>query len=327
MKRRDLLKLAGAGLAFGAMPLVVTGAHAQGFPSGPITLIVAWPPGGGSDVSMRLLADALSKKIGVPVVVLNKPGAGGAIGHREVVNAKPDGQTIGMFASGGVSLPYLNAQANTLDEMEPIAFFGEDAYAIQASNASGIGSLKELVERARANPGKLRNGNDQPGGSSYVAISLFEKTLGFKVTKVSYGGYAPTVTALMGGEIDTAAVPVPDAIEQHRSGKLKLLGVASAERHFLAPEIPTFREQGFDMVAGSWRCIIGPKGIPADRLRFLESNILAVLKDPEFQERARKAGFALQPGDGKATLARWKKDDAELYPILLEAGLVKARQK
>ncbi|RAI43173.1 Bug family tripartite tricarboxylate transporter substrate binding protein [Rhodoplanes roseus] len=327
MKRREFLELAGASLAAVAMPAVITSARAQGFPSGPITLIVAWPPGGGSDVSMRLLADGLSKKIGVPVVVLNKPGAGGAIGHREVVTAKPDGQTIGMFASGGVSLPYLNPQANTLDEMEPIAFFGEDAYALQASNASGIGSLKELIERARANPGKLRNGNDQPGGSSYVAISIFEKQLGFKVTKVAYGGYAPTVTALMGGEIDTAAVPVPDAIEPHRSGKLKLLGVASDERHFMAPEIPTFKEQGFDIVAGSWRCIIGPKGIPADRLSFLETNIIAVLKDPEFVDKAKKAGFALAPADGKATLARWKKDDAELYPILLEAGLVKARQK
>jgi tripartite-type tricarboxylate transporter receptor subunit TctC len=327
MKRRDLLKLAGAGLAAGAMPAVITGARAQAFPSGPITLIVAWPPGGGSDISMRLLADALSRKIGVPVVVLNKPGAGGAIGHREVVTAKPDGQTIGMLASGGVSLPYLNPQANTLDEMEPIAFFGEDPFALQASIASGIGSLKELVERGRANPGKLRNGNDQPGGSSYIAISIFEKQLGFKVTKVAYGGYAPTVTALMGGEIDTAAVPVPDAIEPHRSGKLKLLGVSAAERHFMAPEIPTFKEQGFDLVAGSWRCIIGPKGIPEDRLKFLETNIIAVLKDPEFVDKAKKAGFAIQPGDGKATAARWKKDDAELYPILLEAGLVKARQK
>lgn len=327
MKRRDFFKLGGAGLAAVAMPAVITGARAQGFPSGPITLIVAWPPGGGSDISMRLLADGLSKKIGVPVVVLNKPGAGGAIGHREVVTAKPDGQTIGMFASGGVSLPYLNAQANTLDEMEPIAYFGEDPFALQASNASGITSLKDMVERARANPGKLRNGNDQPGGSSFVAISMFEKALGFKVTKVSYSGYAPTVTALMGGEIDTASVPVPDAIEQHRSGKLKMLGVSSAERYFLAPEIPTFKEQGFDVVAGSWRCIIGPKGIPQDRLRFLESNILAVLEDPDFLARAKQAGFAIQPADAKATAARWKKDDAELYPILLEAGLVKARQK
>ncbi len=146
---------------------------------------------------MRLLADGLSKKINVPVVVLNKPGAGGASG-------------------------------------------------------------------------------------SWVAISLFERALGFKVTRVPYAGYAPTVTALMSGELDTASVPIPDVIEQHRSGKLRLLGVAAAERHFLALEVPIFREQGFDLVAGSWRCVIGPKGIPEDRLRFLTNSVLDVLKDPEF---------------------------------------------
>jgi putative tricarboxylic transport membrane protein len=318
-----------AAVAAAAMMIIAAGTslRAQTFPSEPITLIVAWPPGGGSDISMRLLADALSKQIKVPVVVLNKPGAGGAIGHREIANAKPDGYTIGMFSSGGIALPYLNAQANTFDELQPIAFFGEDPNALEVSIASGIGSLKEYVERARANAGKIKNGNDQPGGSSYIAVALYEKKLGIKLTRVSYAGFGPTVIALMAGEVDSATVPVPDTIEQHKSGKLRILGVSATERHFMAPEIQTFREQGFDVVVGSWRCVVAPRGIPEDRLRFLESNLLSALKDPEFQARARQAGFVVQPGDANATYARWKADDAELYPILLEAGLVKARQK
>src|SRR5215510_14108145 len=162
MNRRSILKLSGAGVVSLALPAVV---RADTFPSAPITLVVAWPAGGGSDISMRLLADALSKKINVPVVVLNKPGAGGAIGHREIVTAKPDGYVFGMFSSGGVALPYMNAQANTIDEFEPLAFFGEDPNALSVSISTGINSLKEYVERARANPNKLRNGNDQPGGS------------------------------------------------------------------------------------------------------------------------------------------------------------------
>ena len=305
----------------------LAGAQAQTFPSEPITLVVAWPAGGGSDISMRLLADALSKQIKVPVVVLNKPGAGGAIGHREIVNAKPDGYTIGMFSSGGIALPYMNAQANTFDELQPIAFFGEDPNALEVSIASGIASLKDYVDRARANPGKIKNGNDQPGGSSYIAAALYEKKLGVKLTLVSYAGFSPTVTGLMAGEVDSATVPVPDTIEQHKAGKLKILGVSATERHFVAPDIPTFREQGFDVVVGAWRCIVGPKGIPEDRLRFLETNVIAALKDPEFQNRARKAGFVVVPADAKATYERWKADDAELYPILLDAGLVKTRQK
>ncbi len=327
MKRRILLTFAAAGLLAGASLATSSGLQAQTYPSEPITLIVAWPAGGGSDISMRLLADGLSKRIKVPVVVLNKPGAGGAIGHREIANAKPDGYTIGMFSAGGIALPYLNAQANTYDELQPIAFFGEDPAALEVSKASGIGSLKEYVERAKANPGKIKNGNDQPGGSSYIAIALFEKMLNIKVTRVSYAGYGPSVIGLMGGEVDSATVPIPDTIEQHKSGKLKILGVAATERHFMAPDIPTFREQGFDVVVGSWRSVIGPKGIPEDRLRFLETNIMATLKDPEFQAKAKKAGFVLGPADAKATYQRWKDDDAQLYPILLEAGLVKARKK
>jgi tripartite-type tricarboxylate transporter receptor subunit TctC len=325
MKRASIASII-AGFALG-IAAALGGAQAQTFPSQPITLVVAWPPGGGSDISMRLLADALSKQIKVPVVVLNKPGAGGAIGHREIANAKPDGYTIGMFSSGGIALPYLNAQANTFDELQPIAFFGEDPNALEVSIASGIGSLKEYVERARANPGKIKNGNDQPGGSSYIAAALYEKKLGVKLTLVSYAGFSPTVIGLMAGEVDSATVPVPDTVEQHKAGKLKILGVSATERHFLAPDIPTFREQGFDVVVGAWRCIAGPKGIPEDRLRFLETNVIAALKDPEFQNKAKQAGFVVAPADAKATYERWQADDAELYPILLDAGLVKARQK
>jgi tripartite-type tricarboxylate transporter receptor subunit TctC len=131
----------------------------------------------------------------------------------------------------------------------------------------------------------------------------------------------------MAGEVDSASVAIPDTIEQHKAGKLKILGVSATARHFMAPDIPTFREQGFDVVVGTWRCIAGPKGIPDDRLRFLESNIIAALKDPEFQAKAKQVGFVVGPGDAKETYQRWKNDDAELYPILFDAGLVKARQK
>src|SRR6478736_7629032 len=196
MKCRILLTCAAIAVAAGLTAAGSPGSQAQSFPSEPITLIVAWPAGGGSDISMRLLADALSKQIKVPVVVLNRPGAGGAIGHREIANAKPDGYTIGMFSSGGIALPYLNAQANTFDELQPIAFFGDDPSALEASIASGIGSLKEYVERARANPGKIKNGNDQPGGSSYIAVALYEKRLNIKLTRVSYAGFGPTVIGL-----------------------------------------------------------------------------------------------------------------------------------
>ena len=161
----------------------------------------------------------------------------------------------------------------------------------------------------------------------FIAIAQYEKAMNFKVTRVSYAGFAPTVTALLAAEIDSATVPIPDTIEHHKGGKLKILGVSATERHYLAPDVPTFKEQGFDVVVGSWRCIVGPKGMPADRIAFLQSNLLAVLEDPEFKAKAKAAGFIVGPRDAKATAARWRSDDTVLYPILQEAGLVKVRQK
>ena len=327
MNRRSILKLAGAGALSAALPAPCTSRRRAIRPA-PSPSSSPGRPAAAATSRCGSLADALSKKINVPVVVVNKAGAGGAIGHREIVTAKPDGQTIGMFSSGGIALPYMNAQANTTDEMEPLAFFGEDPNALEVSIASGINSLKEYVERARANPGKLRNGNDAPGGSSFLAIAQYERAMNFKVTRVSYGGFAPTVTALLGAEIDSATVPIPDTIEHHKGGKLKILGVSANERHYLAPDVPTFKEQGFDVVVGSWRCVIGPKGMPADRIAFLESNLLAVLERSRIPgaRRSRPASSS-----GRATPRRRRRAGSPTTPRSIRScwrpGLVKARQK
>jgi len=311
--------------------LVVVGmfgvASAQGFPTGPITLICPWPAGGGSDIAMRLVADAAGKKLGVPVVVVNKPGAGSTIGMHEVAMSKPDGYTLGMPASAQIAAQYTNPNADEISAFTPIAFFGEDPSLISARAETGYKTVADFVAAARANPGRIRNGNDQPPGSSYVAIAVFEKKLNVKVTRVPYAGFAPTVVALLSGELDTATVPAPDVVEHHRAGKVRVLGVAATARHFLLPDVPTFREQGFDIVVGSWRSIAGPVGIPEDRLRLLESKFVEAMNEPEFKERAKNAGFLVTPKGSAETLARWKADDEMLYPILLEAGLVKFRQK
>jgi len=297
------------------------------YPDKPITFIVAWPAGGGSDVSMRLVADAASKKLGTSVVVVNKPGAGGALGHKDIASARPDGYTIGMFSNGGIAAQYNNPNANTIDELQPIAFFGEDPGAISARVETGFKTVPDLITAAKASPGRIKNGNDQPGGSSFIAIAVYEKAFGIKVTRVPYQGFAPTVVGLLSGEVDVATVPVPDIIEHHKSGKARILGVAATERHFMAPDVPTFKEQGLDVLYGSWRSIAGPRGMPADRLKFLEAKFLETLRDPEFVARAKAAGFAVAPLGIDDTWKRWKADDVAYYPILKEAGLVKVREK
>jgi tripartite-type tricarboxylate transporter receptor subunit TctC len=320
VRRRVLVALACAALA----PLA---ARAQSFPSQPIQLIVPWPAGGGSDTAMRLTADASAKRLGVPVVVVNKPGAGGTVGIKEAMSSKPDGYTLAMIATGAIFAQYNNPNANALDDMQPIVFFGDDPSAITVNPRLGFKSLADLVAYAKSNPGKLKNGNDQPGGSSHVAAAMFERGLGIRLIKVPYAGFAPTVQALLSGEIDMASVALPDVIEHHNGGKLRVLGVASTTRHFKAPDVPTFREQGYPVISGLWRVIAAPKGLAPDRLKLLEAKFLETLSDKEFQEKARAAGFLVTPMGAADAKKRWDEDDRAMYPVFLESGLVKTRQK
>ena len=320
------------GVAAAAAVAVVVGgfagnSQAQKFPSKPITVVVPWSPGGGSDRSMRLVAATASKYLGVSVIVVNKPGAGGANGTRAIASAKPDGYTIGMVGAGVIARQYGNPNANPMTDLVPITFFGADPAALSARADTGFKSVADFVKAAKAKPGSIRNGNDQPGGSSYVAIAIMELGLGIKTRRVPYKGYAPTVAALLAGEVQTATVPVPDAIEQHKAGNIRILGVAANTRHFVAPDVPTFKEQGFNIVAGSWRTIVAPKGVPADRMKILEVGLIKTLKDPAFVKRANNAGFFVSPMSGKDTWAYWQSYDKSLYPILLGAGLVKTRKK
>jgi tripartite-type tricarboxylate transporter receptor subunit TctC len=324
LRRRLLISFA---CALTPYALLGSAVHAQTFPSQPIQLIVPWPPGGGSDTAMRMTADAASKRMGVPVVVVNKPGAGGTVGIKEAMSSKPDGYTLAMIATGAIFAQYNNPNANALEDMQPIVFFGDDPSAITVNPKLGFKTVSDLVAYAKANPGKLKNGNDQPGGSSHVAAAMFERGLGIRLTKVPYAGFAPTVQALLSGEIDMASVALPDVIEHHNAGKLRILGVASKARHFKAPDVPTFTEQGYPIISGLWRVVAAPKGIPAERLKVLEAKFLEALSDKEFQEKARAAGFLVTPMGAAEAKKRWDEDDGAMYPVFLEAGLVKTRQK
>lgn len=183
------------------------------------------------------------------------------------------------------------------------------------------------TSRAKVNPGGLRNGNNPPPGASYFFMAYYERKLGIRVTKVSYAGYAPTVTALLAREVDSASVPVPDVAEHDKAGRLKLLAVASAERHFMAPDVPTFRELGHDVVIGGWRSLAAPAATPPERLAILRTALIEAMREPAFLARARQAGFSTDPQDAAYTATLWRESDASIYPIMDELGLVKARRK
>jgi len=297
------------------------------FPSDPITLVVNWPAGGGMDRAGRLVAEHARRRLEVPIAVINVSGAGGASGVRHVAESDPDGYTVGILGASLVASQYINPNANALDDIDLIAFVGPDPAALQVRSDSGIDSLAEYVQRAKSNPRSIKNGNDAPGGVSHVAATLLERSADIELTLVPYRGYAPTVAAIVSGEIQSATLPVHQLIDQHEAGSVKILGVMAEERHFMAPDVPTFKEQGIDLVAGDWRAIFLPNDVPDDRRAFLEDLFFQTISDPDFQAAAERLSFFVAPmaaADTKKFVAEF---DQALYPILLEADLVKARQK
>jgi len=323
--RRHFLKGAAVFAAAAALMSTPHTSDAQTFPSEPITLVVNWPAGGGMDRAGRLVAEYAKKHVSVPITVINVDGAGGSTGVRHTAEAKPDGYTVGILGASLVASQYINPNANAIDDVDYLAFFGPDPAALEVRTDTGITSIKDYIEKAKA--GGIKNGNDAPGGVSHIAAALLEGKLGIKLSKVPYKGYAPTVAALTSGEVNSATLPVHQLVDQHKTGSVKILGVMAEERHFMTPDVPTFKELGFPLIAGDWRAIYLPKGVPADRKAFLEKLFLDTMKDPEFQEAAKKVGFVITPKNGADTLAFVKEDDKNLYPILKEAGLVKARMR
>lgn len=310
-----------------AISLALTSAHAADFPSKPLTLVVPWPAGGGSDILMRMIAQKASDQLKQPVVVVNQPGAGGSLALREVASGDKSGHTFSMIATGFIADQYGNPNAPTLGQFKVLAFVGTDPAVLAARADTGFKTLKDLVAKAKAEPGKLRNANDQPGGTSYVAASLMEAKLGIDLNLVPYAGSAPVVQALLSGEVQTATPSVTDLIAQHKAGDVAILAVAGAERHFMAPDLPTFTEQGVPLVTGTIRALVAPADVDPQAAAALEKALVSALNDEGFKKIARDGGFTITPMGSADATTFVQQLDKDMYPVLLEAGLVKVRQK
>ena len=314
------LCVGGAGLSAGP-------AAAQNFPAKPITLVVNWPAGGSADAIGRLIAAWASKRVAVPIVVANITGAAGANGTRRTAESEPDGYTVGVIHAAFVVRTYLNRNATPLDDVDPIAFVGTDPGALEVRTDTGIKSVRQYVDTLRARPGSIANGNDPPGGAAYMMAARLEKFFDIDMSLVPYQGYAPTVAALISGEVESATVPVNQVIEHYKAGLVAILAVAGEQRSFQAPDVPTFKELGFDFVAGDWSALVLPNGVPSDRKAYLETLFLDTMTDPAFQEAARTAGFLMTPLPADKARARIRAYDEEVYPILVDAKLIKVRAK
>ncbi|MBT0958645.1 tripartite tricarboxylate transporter substrate binding protein [Alphaproteobacteria bacterium KMM 3653] len=305
-----------------ALSAFASGAVAQSFPESPITWVVNWPAGGGQDTTSRLVADRLSDVLGVPVVVENYDGAGGLTGMRELANADPDGYTIGMLGSSSIIQQYTTDEPVMMDQLQVLSFFGPDPGALTVGADTPYETLDDYVAAVKEAPGDVPNGNDPPGGASYISAAIMESSLGLELNKIPYAGYAPTVTALLGGEVQSATVPLPQVLEHAASGDVRILGVMAGSPHFLAPDVPTFAAQGYDVLAGDFRAVVGPAGMPADVAATLSEALVEVLSSAEFVEAANAAGYMIEPLGAEEATARIEAFDAQVYPVLEAAELV-----
>jgi tripartite-type tricarboxylate transporter receptor subunit TctC len=284
-------------LAAAALPCA---ASAQGQapwqPDRPLTMIVAYAAGGGTDTAARLLARMLERQLGQPVVVTNRAGASGAIGFTELARARPDGYTIGFTNTPTiVTIPIEHRDARfKLDDFAFIANIVDDPGGLWVLAASPIRSLADLLAEARRRPGEVSYGTSGIGSDDHLAMLAIERATGTRFLHVPYAGSAPVRTALMGRTIDLAVVNMGEGVPDWRQGLTRPLGQLAPSRWAMAAEVPTLREQGLDVVEGSMRGLAAPAGLPPAVMARLAAAVQAAMADPEFIAGARQQMLPLR---------------------------------
>ena len=289
-------------------------AHAQDKP--PLKILVGFPPGGSADVLARLVADALKDDFS-PIVVDNKPGAGGRIALNMVKAAKPDGQTVIVLPSGPMVLfphVYKKLDYDAVKDFTPVSQIARFQFGVVAGPASGVKSVGEMIAKAKAKPGASSFGTPGAGTLPHFMGVLMEQSTGVQLNHVPFQGGAPANNALLGGHIDYKFDVVSETAELHRSGKVRVIAVTGSKRDTQVPEVPTLKESGVDMEATAWFAMYGPAGLGGEALARLEKAMMKIVREPSMRDKLVKLGY--EPiGSGsadlaaaqKADLARWEK--------------------
>jgi tripartite-type tricarboxylate transporter receptor subunit TctC len=278
-----------------AVPFV---ARAQAWPSGAIRLVVPFAPGGSTDLTARLVADGLAQRLGVPVVVENRPGGGATTGSQMVAEAAPDGNTLVMsnIASHAISPAlYRNIRYDPVRSFTHIAMVITNPSVWVVNPRSEIATLADLVRVAKARRGGLDMASSGAGSSNHLLLVRFCDLAGIEHTHIPFRGAGPAMTAVIGGQVPMMSDSLPSAAGHVRAGSVRAIAMSSAQRHPAFPDVPTFREQGFDLVSTSWFALSGPAGMPAPIVERLHRETMALIATPESRQRFAEMGGA--PGD------------------------------
>ena len=284
------LKLAFPVLLFVALSAGwIAGASAQSFPTKPVRIVVASVPGGLVDTLARALAEPLSQVFRQPFVIDNKPGGNYLIAGEHVARAAPDGHTLLLAIEGAISInPFLYSKMpyDPQKDLTPVAMlvFVNAILIVPADFPAH--NVREFVEYAKANPGKLNYYSISAGSSPHLNMELFKRTAGIDLVHVPFKGGAPALVAMMAGQVQASIIGIPSPLPQVRAGKIRALAIGGPQRSPILPDVPTFEESGFPgFRAQTWYGIMAPAGTPRDIVSALNAEINKALDNPEFREK------------------------------------------
>lgn len=319
-------------LRFGALALlcaVFTGVHppagAQQYPDRPIRIVNTFPAGGSGDAVLRIVFDKVGQALGQPFVIDTRAGASGVIGTTFAAKAAPNGYTLilgtattfGTNSSTQKNLPY-----DPIADFTPIIMMATTPYFLLVNPSVPAKNLAQFLAHVGANKGKLNFGSFGPGSSNHLAYELLKQTSNMDIVHVAYKGGAPLITALLAGEIQSSMDVYATSIQHLRAGKFRVLGVASAKRFSLMPEVPTLAEQGHPVEGGTFFALLGPAKLSPQIVATLNREVNKVLQVPEVREKL--AGIGVEPVGGSAeALAAALSNEVQKWARLVQARNLK----
>ncbi len=310
-------------IAFFGAPQVL--AQADNYPTKPITVVVGYPPGGSTDLTGRTVAAELSKKLGVPVVVENVGGAGGAIGAQKVANAAPDGYTLLVGANNEIAINRLVSASvkYEIKDFTPVGLIASQPMVLVASTKSGVKTIDQFMSQVKASPGKFSYGSSGVGTALHLAGEMVKEQGGLFMTHIPYRGVAPLANDLLGGNIDFGVFVLSSGLPHIKSGRVVALGTTEKKRSTVTPDIPalaeTARLKNTDI--SSWFALMGPAKLPEPVAARLKKALEESLQSPELRKKLEDSGSAIAPLN--VDMPKFLRDETAKYQKIVDFAKIR----